>query len=130
MRLKKCDICTRPFQDMGLPFCPYCMQELEDQYILVREYLYDNPNASLEAVAEATGVPAKVILYFIKDGRVREVNTSGLLRCDQCGKSIDSGRFCESCMAKIDERVIKPLQAAQQAMKQKPSNTPRMHTRD
>ena len=128
MRLKKCNLCAMPYQDIGLPFCQTCMMAMEEQYMLVRDYLYDNPYESADKVAEETGVPQKVILYFIKDGRIQDVRTEGLLRCEQCGKPIDGGRFCKKCMSMLDERVLKPLQQTKETAGQDGERRPRMHT--
>lgn len=111
MQLTKCKLCGRPFQSYGMPFCPSCNQSLEDQYKLVKEYLYDNPNAAIETVVEETGVPEKIILYYLREGRLQMANASGILRCEQCGASINSGRLCDKCMGKLESRIVQPMQA-------------------
>lgn len=111
MQLIKCKWCNKPFQSFGLSFCPKCIQELDEQYKPVRDYLYDSPNATIDEVVEATGVNQRVILFYLRDGRLQMVNSCGLLRCEQCGASINSGRFCDKCAGKMEERIIKPLQA-------------------
>ena len=111
MQLAKCKMCKRPFQSYGNPFCPSCMQELDEQYKPVRDYLYDHPNASIEKVVEDTGVAERIILYYLKEGRLRMANASGLLRCEQCGAAIESGRLCDKCKGKLDSRMVQPMQA-------------------
>ena len=110
MQLSKCKWCGRPFQSTGMNFCPKCMQELDDHYKVVRDYLYDNPNAPIEEVVENTGVPEKVILYYLKEGRLSMVNATGLLRCEQCGATINFGMLCEKCQNKAEERIVQPMQ--------------------
>ncbi|MEA5058890.1 MAG: MerR family transcriptional regulator [Clostridia bacterium] len=129
MQLMKCKWCGRPFQSIGVGFCPKCLQELDDQYKPVRDYLYDNPNATIDEVVEATGVSQRVILYYLRDGRLQMVNSSGLLRCEQCGAPINSGRFCEKCTNKVEQRMIKPLQnRVAQNRQQASEEVSRMHT--
>jgi hypothetical protein len=106
------------------------MLALEDQYILVRDYLYENPYESADKVSEETGVPPKVILYFIRDGRIQDVRTDGLLRCEQCGKPIDSGRFCKKCMSMLDERMIKPMQQTKETAAKSEERRHRMYTQN
>lgn len=118
MQIAKCKWCGRPFQSFGLPFCPKCMQELDEQYKPVRDYLYDNPNATIEEVVAETGVPQRVILFYLRDGRLRMVNASGLLKCEQCGAPIDSGHLCEKCMGKLETRMVQPLQARQNQLRE------------
>ncbi len=110
MQLIKCKLCKKPFQSMGLQFCPECMKEIDEKYKPVRDYLYEHPNASIEEVSEGTEVSERIILYYLKDGRLSMAKASGLLRCEQCGAAINSGRFCEKCMAKLDERMLQPMQ--------------------
>lgn len=111
MRLAKCKWCGKPFQSFGIHFCPQCVQELDEQYKPVRDYIYDHPHACIEEVMEATGVDQRVILYYLRDGRLEMVNAGSLLRCEQCGAPVNSGRLCAACTGKVEERIIKPLQA-------------------
>lgn len=110
MQLIKCKWCGRSFQSYGYNFCPKCVQELDEQYKPVRDYLYDNPNATIDEVMEATGIAQRVILYYLRDGRLQMANSSGLLRCEQCGAAINTGRLCETCTGKVEARIVKPLQ--------------------
>lgn len=127
MKLKKCSLCGQLFPDVGVSYCSSCMEKMDEQFLIVRDYLYDNPYASIEEVSENTEVPNKLIIQFLKDGRLSIVNATGLLRCEQCGTSIDTGRFCAKCTQKIEERMVKPFMAAQKNKANKPVG-PRMHT--
>lgn len=127
MQLIKCKWCGKPFQSMGVSFCPVCIQELDVQYKPVRDYLYDNPNASIEEVMEATGASEKTILYYLRDGRLQMVNSSGLLRCEHCGAAINSGRLCEKCSNKVEERLVKPMQARMAQKKAEAESDPTSH---
>lgn len=136
MQLIKCRMCKRPFQSYGPQMCPSCLEEIDKQYKPVRDYLYDNPNAPLEKVVEDTGVPERIILYFLKEGRLKMASASGLLRCEQCGAAIDSGRLCDKCKGKLEERMVAPMKArmeeqgrrAREAELNAQRNKDRMHT--
>lgn len=132
MQLIKCKWCGKPFQSFGPSFCPRCMNELDEQYKPIRDYLYDNPNATIDQVIEATGVTERVILYYLRDGRLQMANSNGLLRCEQCGAAINTGRLCEACTSKLEERIVKPFQERITKMRnqeqQDGSKTSRMHT--
>lgn len=125
MQLAKCKWCGKPFQSFGLSFCPKCIQELDEQYRPVRDYLYDNPNATIEEVEEATGVSKRIVLYYLRDGRLQMTNSSGLLRCEQCGEPINSGRLCDKCASRIEQ--IKPIQARTAQTRRDDDGQSKMH---
>lgn len=133
MQLAKCKWCGRPFQSYGLRLCARCVQELDEQYRPVRDYVYDNPHASIEDVVRDTGVDQRVIMYYLRDGRLEMVNAGDMLRCEHCGATINSGRLCTDCASKVEERISKPMQdrinqrREREAAKEDMSG--RMHTR-
>lgn len=103
----KCKICGKLYQPCGFPFCNKCMQEMDDKYKIVRDYLYDNPNATIEEVAQETEVVERMIVHFLREGRISMVNASGLLRCETCGAPIKTGRFCAECTRKLESKLTK-----------------------
>ena len=70
MDIRNCKRCNRLFQYNGIKYCPKCVLELDEMFIKVRDYLYENKNANIAEVSEATGVEEKVILEFLRDGRL------------------------------------------------------------
>lgn len=124
MQLKKCSFCGKMFSSYGSTICPLCMEEMDQHFSVVRDYLYDYPNASIEQVCEATEVDEKVVMHLLRDGRIRMVEATGLLKCEQCGTPIDSGRYCATCSNTLESRITK---ATLERMAQKPRG-PRMHT--
>jgi hypothetical protein len=75
-------------------------------FIKVRDYLYENKNANIAEVSEATGVEEKVILEFLRDGRLELREPSLDLTCERCDKPITSVRMCKECLA-LFERIMK-----------------------
>ena len=103
MEVKNCKGCNRLFQYIGgAPFCPTCRDELEKKFVEVKEYIYENPGASITEVSEANEVSVKQIKQWIREDRLvlSTPSPDGVL-CEQCGIPICSGRFCTSCKAKI-----------------------------
>ncbi len=96
-----CKQCGRLFQSVGASYCPECADEMEKAFITVKEYIYDNENATLLDIVENTGVPEKHVLYFLKEGRLNIDNTDEVLNCEDCGRPISSGRFCSVCREKL-----------------------------
>ena len=88
MEVRNCRSCGRLFNYMGgAPLCPACQKKLEEKFQEVKAFLEENPNSSVETVAEELDVSVKQIRQWIRDGIV----------CETCGKPIRTGRFCEKC---------------------------------
>lgn len=96
--LKNCKKCGRMFSSIGGQlFCSKCRSDDEEDFKIVREYIYDNPNSTVVEVHEATEVAEEVILKFLRQGRLVLKGDGVGLECERCGKGISSGRYCNSC---------------------------------
>ena len=77
-----------------------------DDFGRVHIYLEDHRGATMQQVAQATGVSMDSIRQFLRDDRIEIIEGSGvLLYCEICRAPIRSGRFCESCQKRM-HRVI------------------------
>ena len=95
------------FQHIGGPvLCPMCKQELEDKFAKVKDYIYQNPRASIKEVSAETDVTVKQIKQWIREERLilSEPGADGIV-CEKCGKPIRSGRFCKKCKAKMTDNL-------------------------
>lgn len=96
--LKNCKKCGRMFSSIGGQlFCSKCRTDDEDDFRVVREYIYDNPDSTVSDVHEATEVAEEIILKFLRQGRLTLKNDGVGLECERCGKNINTGRFCDQC---------------------------------
>ncbi len=76
-------------------------------FMQAREYIYDNPDTNVVEVSEELEIDEDLILKWLRQGRL-ELKGEGVgYPCDRCGKSIKSGRFCDSCQneLKMDSRM-------------------------
>lgn len=103
--LKNCPECGRLFAYVGVNLCPRCIEEEEEQYQIVRRYVRDNIGANIWEVSEETGVEEERILRFLRDGRLQSKGLEMVLHCERCGKSIQSGRYCEQCILEMDSTL-------------------------
>lgn len=99
MDLVNCKKCGRLFSSAGQKVCPDCHQSEEEKFELVKEYLWENPNSTVEKVSRETGVEKELIIKFMREDRLA---AEGLLidytlKCKHCGAEIKTGIFCESC---------------------------------
>lgn len=98
LELTNCNKCGRAFMSDGSRYCKRCRGESEDEYKIVKKYVYDNPGVTILEVHEATGVAEKKILQYLREGRLEIVDdVNFVLDCQRCGVSIKSGKFCEKC---------------------------------
>ena len=112
MDLRNCPRCNRIFAYRGNRLCSRCLKNDEDDFKKVKEYLYNNPGATIVEVSEETGVEENQILRYLRESRIEiKEEDNLLLDCERCGIPIRSGRFCDACVASMQKEftsVIKP----------------------
>ena len=133
--VKVCAFCGRLFQSMGQDLCPECSVKLDEDFVRVREYLYDNPgHIDVMDIVKNTGVCEKAVLRFLKDGRLsRKISDREAdLRCAICGAPISSGRLCRRCLdewkAETGERRAAPGKADDRQNTARGGKIDKMHT--
>jgi len=116
-----CPRCGKLFNKIMAPVCPACEKLEEEKFNELRKYIEDNPFAGINEISDATEVPTKRILNYIREGRlIVSQGLSGELRCSKCGRQILEGNFCSDCSnkmasnlgASIGVNVNPPKQAA------------------
>lgn len=112
--IRNCRRCHKLFNNMGNGVCPDCIRELDDIFVKVRDFLYDNPRASIDEMCEATGATEANIVGWLREGRLI-VGGDGpkLLKCEGCGSSIASGRYCASCSYSVQTQLSDTARALQ-----------------
>lgn len=103
MDVRNCIKCSKLYNHVAGPaICPNCRKSIEDQFKEVRLYIRKNPSSSISEVAEICAVDVKQIRQWIREERLlfSENSTIGI-DCETCGKSIRTGRFCDSCKADV-----------------------------
>lgn len=105
--VRNCKRCGRVFTYTGKSICMNCLEEEQQDFEKVRDYLFKHHNSSTIEVSEATEVEVKVITRFLREGRLE---SEGLklaeedgLTCEKCDRPIGSGRFCETCLKEMQE---------------------------
>lgn len=106
--LINCGKCGRMFSsNNGQKFCDRCKNSDEDDFMIVREYIYDNPNSTAAEVAEGTGIDESKILKFLRQGKLQLKGEGVGYPCDKCGKSISTGKFCDQCSMELKNDLNK-----------------------
>jgi len=129
MQVRQCDFCRVPYQSAGAKLCEDCLKKLDEDFILIREYLYEHDNAGIEEVSEETGVSRKTIMHLLKEERLIVGNEidggGGILKCEACKKPINTGKMCASCKKEIALEMQQSISAVVPLKKPKqPERTP------
>ncbi len=102
-KLRNCAKCGRVFQseEIGQKFCMRCREDEEDLFMAAREYIYDNPETNVMEVSEELDIEEDLILKWLRQGRLQLKGEGVGYPCDRCGKSIQTGRFCDACQMEL-----------------------------
>lgn len=132
MELKNCKQCGRTFGSVdGEELCKKCTSAtLEEDFKKVRDYLYDNPGATIESVHEETGVEKAVIVKFLRQERIEIVeDENSLLRCQRCSISIKTGKYCDKCKLEIDKELKNAVKDIQVKKDERSAGRPQYHSK-
>ncbi len=99
-RPEKCAKCGTmlEFKGLGEFVCPKCGESYYDDYGKVRNYLDENPRATVLDTSMATGVSERSIKAMLRAERLEVTEDSRVsLKCRGCGTPIQSGTYCPVC---------------------------------
>lgn len=104
MEVRNCKECGKLFNYMeGTVVCPSCAKKLEEKFVEVKEYVYNNPGANINQVAEENEVSVQQIKRWVREERLCFAENSGVgLDCEKCGAMIKTGRFCPNCKKELE----------------------------
>lgn len=107
MEARNCPKCGKVFYYNGKSVvCDSCTKEEEILFQKVRDYLKENPGSKLNDVVKETGVSAKRINKYLREGRLEVTTGLGdILRCMKCDKPIRTGKYCETCAEKLGQKL-------------------------
>lgn len=99
MDVKNCRKCGKIYAYDGHKVCSSCRKEEEEEFQKVKGYLYDNPDSTVQEISSETGISVHKIMRYLREGRLqlRGDNHNAILDCERCGKSINTGRYCDKC---------------------------------
>lgn len=126
--LTNCKKCGRAFMSDGNVDCKRCRGGSEDEYRIVKEYVYDNPGATIIEVHEATDVPEKRILQYLREGRLEITDDSNfVLDCQRCGVGIKSGKYCDKCAHEMAMELRSAITPKKKEEPEKPADRKKSH---
>jgi flagellar operon protein (TIGR03826 family) len=111
MEVRNCKSCKRLFNYLSGPrLCPACTEELEKKFTLVKDYIWDHPNANMATISDEFDVSSQQIKQWIREEKLILTDASPVfLDCENCGKPIKSGRYCDSCKSNLQNTLSSAL---------------------
>lgn len=103
-----CKRCGKIFSYIGGAYlCNNCKKQDEEDFKRVKDYLYDHPKASIYEVSKELDIGVERIKTYLRQGRLEIIGDDGnmILECELCGKSINTGRFCEKCASSLTRDI-------------------------
>lgn len=99
MDVRNCKICGRLFNYLSGPnICESCRADTERKFQNTKEYIRENPRASIQEISDANEVTTNQIRQWIREERLQFTDDSPIgIECEGCGATIKTGKFCEAC---------------------------------
>lgn len=96
------------YRGLGEYCCEDCRTLDYDNYGKTRNYIEQNPGASAVDVEKKAGVSRSAIREMLKEARFEvKDGAKSFLRCESCGKELQSGRYCRECEKSIHLAIEK-----------------------
>ncbi len=111
MSLSNCTRCGKVYSPVmgGREICQTCIQNEEDEYKKVFQYMSVRPSATAQEISAETGVELKDILRFVRENRLQLVRVDPSLRCETCGAPLSAGKICDNCRKKLNDDIKKDI---------------------
>jgi len=113
-----CNRCRKIFDSFGSTLCYDCQSHIENCYEKVRKYAFVNQSQSVYEIAEATGVEEKLILSFVKEGKLSLMAVK--IHCAKCGAVISQGTYCEECIAMLQHGLMDGIEPVKDVKREEP----------
>jgi len=131
MDFTNCVRCGKLFNRGTIPICESCVKREEEDFLRIKDFIYENPNSSMSKVAEGTGVSLKRILKYLKEGRL-ELSPDVIgndFTCERCDAPITTGKYCKKCQAEFSSEVNELFRKDEPELKKSSSSQPnnKMH---
>ena len=100
MKADYCRRCKKLYNRIKTPYCAQCLDEIEMQFNLIRDFMEHNPSADINTVLKETNTEEKVLLFLLREERLT-ISTRVNIPWESCGELIRSGKYCSKCTVKL-----------------------------
>jgi len=131
MEVRACKKCGRLFNYLsGPPICAACRDDLEKKFAQVKEYIREHPGASMREITEENDVSNQQIQQWVREERLEFTEDSPIqMSCENCGKRIPTGRFCDDCKNKMANGLSDAFRKEAPPVEEKPKKSDGNHMR-
>lgn len=128
MDVRNCRGCGKLFNYIGgEQLCPTCLKDLDVKFETVKQYIYDNPSASIQQISEENEVSIAQLKRWIREERLSFSEKSMIgLNCENCGTMIRTGRFCQACKDKLANTLGSVYRTEPEIRSKDPRANPKM----
>lgn len=106
MNFINCRKCGKLFTTVDSQICPECVKKAEEKFLEVKKFINENPSKNIAQVSEETEVPVRQIQQWVREEKLLFSKDSGvMIECENCGKPIQTGRFCKECKGKMTNKL-------------------------
>lgn len=115
MDVRNCRTCGRLFNYLGGPnICPSCRDEMEMKFQNVKEYIRNNPRASMQEISDENEVSTNQLRQWIREERLQFTDDSPIgIDCEICGATIKTGKYCDACKNNTANALAKSIEKEQ-----------------
>lgn len=112
------------YSGIGKCICDDCKKEDEIDFNTVKEYIYNNPSATIMETSQATSVRVTRIKAYLRDGRLLIPDGSPIfLNCELCGANIKFGRVCRQCADTLTNELRSTMNISDFNVGEKPKSS-------
>ncbi len=113
MQITNCRGCGRIFNALAdEQFCPNCQKKLDEKFDEVKRYIEENPDAPVEKVSRETDTSMRQIRKWVREERLSfSKNSAYGIECENCGRIIHTGRFCDECKRNLANALRSAIDA-------------------
>lgn len=105
MNILNCNRCGKIYVKNNIhDVCPACVKEIDKLYEQAAQYLRENRGATIQELSDATEIPFRQIVKFIREGRISIINMPNMsYPCESCGTPIRESHICVDCRKKLSK---------------------------
>lgn len=103
MEVVTCKGCGRLFNHIrGERLCPACQKKMDDLFMEVKKYVREHPDVEIHTLSKEMDVSVAQIKRWVREERLVFSKDSPVgIPCENCGRTIKTGRYCEMCKTKL-----------------------------
>jgi rRNA maturation endonuclease Nob1 len=100
-----CEICGRVVILTAFDVCHRCRGQRQKEVEAIFNHIKEHRGASINAIAEATGVNPALVLKLVQKGNLEVYRPAFGRACAKCGQLIQEGKYCENCGRGLKEKA-------------------------